>query len=211
MLRTLQRLFYFVNLRMQKNSIFIFCLSLLFVGSCNNKTDQAIIQEDSKAEVEKSPAIFSITEFLKGQLHDLEEMPITPILITKANDRIDSVWRKRENIRAFAKPFLSPVIDSVSMHEYFNSKSFFDQTIDAITIMYDANEKLPKDIVLTHFDVYINPESGKVKRIYMLKKPSPDSTIQLTWTVDKWCSIVTIVQSPGKKATIKEEKMDWSF
>ena len=34
---------------------------------------------------------------------------------------------------------------------------------------------------------------------------------QLTWKVDKWCSIRTIVQEPGKDPKIKEEIMKWDF
>lgn len=181
------------------------------VIACKSKNDHSIIIPANNVEVEKSPAVFPVTDFFKGQLLELEDMPITPVRISTKGNKTDSLWSKRENIREFAKPFLFPLIDSSSMHNYYDSKSFLDQTIDAVTIMYDANDQLPGNISLTHFDVYINPVSNKVKRIYMIKKPSADSTIQLTWTVNKSCSIVTIVQAPNQKPVIKEEKMVWRF
>ena len=196
---------------MQSYRLFIFCFLLISVYACNNKEDASSETIHSSINAEKKPAVFPVTEFINGQLHELEDMPITPLKKITVNDKTDSFWFKREDIREFAKPFLSPVVDSIKMQSYYNSNSFLDQTIQAITFTYDANDKLPADIKLTHFDVYINPESGKVKRIYMVKQPSADSTIQLTWTVDKWCSIVTIIQAHDQKATIKKEKMIWKF
>ena len=196
---------------MQKNNFYIFCFLFLLIGACKNKNNTPVETADYKSSVEKKPAVFPVTEFIKGQLHDVETLPVTPLAITTVGDKIDSVWKRREDIRDFAKPFLTPVIDSASLQSYFTSSSFFDQTINAITFMYDANNKLPATISLTHFDVYINPESGKVKRIYMVKKPSADSTIQLTWTADKWCSIVTLQEGAGKRTAVKEEKMIWKF
>ena len=196
---------------MKINKFFIFCLLLVSLSACKSKNNNSSVTPSVNNEVEISPAVFPVTDFFKGQLIELEDMPITPLRITAQGNRTDSLWSKRENIREFAKPFLSPLIDSVSMQKYYDSKSFLDQTINAITIMYDANDQLPGDISLTHFDVYINPLSNKVKRIYMVKKPSVDSTVQLTWTVNKSCSIVTIVQAPNQKPVIKEDKMIWGF
>jgi hypothetical protein len=196
---------------MQKNKLFLLCFLLISVFACKNNADATSEIVHSNTNTEISPAVFPVTEFINGQLHDLEKMPITPLQIITSDGGIDSFWMKRENIRGFARPFLSPLVDSITMQPYYNSKSFFDQTINAITFIYDANNKLPKNIALTHFDVYINPESGKVNRIYLVKQPSADSTIQLTWTTDKWFSITTIVQMAGKKPTIQKEKMIWQF
>ena len=196
---------------MQKIWLLTFCFLFILVFGCKNKNERVAVNATSKVAVEKGPNVFPVTEFLKGQLNELEGLPITPMKVATVDGKTDSLWSKRENIRAFATPFLSPVIDSITMQNYYTSQSFLDQTIHAITLTYDSNNKLPENIALTHFDVYINPESGNVKRIYMVKNPSVDSTVQLTWTVDKGCSIVTIVQSPGKKPIIREEKMIWKF
>ncbi|MEO6820356.1 MAG: hypothetical protein ABI266_03680 [Ginsengibacter sp.] len=196
---------------MQKNKLFILSFLVLMGFACKNKVEDSSEVVQPITNIEKSPAVFPVTEFIKGQLHELEGIPITPLKKITLNHKTDSLWVKKENIRDFAKPFLFPLIDSTSMQAYFNSHSFLDQTIDAITLTYDANEKLPGTVDLTHFNVYINPLSGEVKRIYLVKKPSADSTIQLTWIADKWCSIVTIVQVPGGKVNIKEEKLIWKF
>jgi|SRR6185312_1532433 len=154
--------------------------------------------------------IFAVTSFLKGQLNMIDTLPITPLKTISENGKTDSAWLKREDIRKNAIPFLSPVIDSANMTSLFSEKSFLDQTINAYTFSYDAKVTLPDSIKLTHWDVYMNPQTNNIERIYMVKETG-DTTIQLTWLVNKSYSIRTIVQEPGKKPKMKEEKMIWNF
>ena len=89
-----------------------------------------------------------------------------------------------------------------------------DQTINAITFSYDAKTKLPDSIKLNHWDVYIDPQKNTVQRIYLVKEETINGesvTTQLTWKVNKWCSIRTIVQQPNKDPQVKEEIMKWDF
>ena len=97
------------------------------------------------------------------------------------------------------------------MHSFFTEKSFLDQTINAYTFSYDPKKQLPDSIDLVHWDVYMNPQTNKVERIYMVKeKDSMDNSVtkQLTWVVNKWFSIRTITQSHQKKPRVEEEKID---
>ena len=89
-----------------------------------------------------------------------------------------------------------------------------DQTINAVTFSFDAKMKLPDSIKLNHWDVYIDPQKNTVQRIYMVKEDivnGANITTQLTWKADKWCSIRTIMQQPGKDPQVKEEIMKWNF
>lgn len=193
-----------------KFKILIFWLFIL--GSCNSNDQQKV---DTSAEPKKSPIYFPVTDYLLGQLHQLDSMPVTPLKIIKdGKNNADSVWLKREDIKQFAQPFLSPVIDSISVSSYFSVKSFLDQTINSITLTYDPKGKLPQDLHLRRWDVYIDPQSGTVKRIYIVKEfgnDHIDSTLQLTWNAGSGCSIRTIEQLPGGQSIIKEEKMIWNF
>jgi hypothetical protein len=141
-------------------------------------------------------------------------MPVTPLQTITENGKIDSIWLKRKDIRKNAMPFLSPVIDSATMYSLFTEKSFLDQTINAFTFSYDPKVRLPDSINLTHWDVYMNPQTNSVERIYMVKeKDEKNQSIvtQLTWLVNKWYSIRTITQVPGQKAHVKEKKLTWDF
>jgi hypothetical protein len=89
-----------------------------------------------------------------------------------------------------------------------------DQTINSITLSYEANDKLPKNISLRRMDIYVEPKENTITKVYLLKETNLDginTKIQLTWKTNAWCSIVTITQIDDKDPVIKEEKMAWAF
>src|SRR5664279_2653360 len=117
----------------------VICLVQLFIlNSCHTSKEKPPVV---KKEVEEQ-SFFPVTDFLLGQLHSTEELPVTPLKITINGNKTDSEWHKKEDIRQFASPFLHPVIDSLSMRNFFTEKSFMDQTINAVTFSYDPKIKL---------------------------------------------------------------------
>lgn len=191
---------------MQKLSAFIVPFLIIFFTACSGKKNNTA----STNIPVQTESIFPVTDFLKGQLRIIDSMGVTPLKIISVNGKKDSIWLKREDIRKNAIPFLTPVIDSANMYSLFSEKSFLDQTINAFTFSYDAKKKLPDSIKLTHWDVYMNPQTNSIDRIYLVKE-NADTTSQLTWLVNKWYSIRTIVQVANGQPRIKEEKMIWDF
>jgi hypothetical protein len=186
-----------------------FCLLFIFSG-CGNSPESALHSNDSAENI----SIFPVTSFLKGQLLEIDSLETTPLKIIVENGKTDSVWLKREDVRAAAAPFLTPVIDSASMSPFFSVKSFLDQTINAYTFTQDPRIKLPDSMELRHWDVYMSPQTNKITRIYLVKEKAEKNaeiTTQLTWLSDQSFSIRTITQAPGKQPVIKEEKMIWNF
>src|SRR5678815_3259839 len=109
--------------------VFFFLLVSAFViAGCNQKKITPLQQES-----ENKNGFFPVTQYLLGQLRELDSMPVTPLKITSINGRTDSIWSKKNEIRAFTQAFLKPVIDSISWSKYFTEKSFLDQTINAFT------------------------------------------------------------------------------
>ncbi len=191
---------------MQKICWFIVAVFVIFFTACSGKKSN-VVSENNSAQSEN---IFPVTNFLKGQLRIIDSMGVTPVKIISANGKTDSIWLKREDIRKNAIPFLTPLIDSATMYSLFAEKSFLDQTINAFTFSYDPKKHLPDSVKLIHWDVYMNPQTNSITRIYLLKE-NADTTTQLTWVVNKWYSIRTIVQIPNQQPLIKEEKMIWDF
>jgi hypothetical protein len=184
------------------------CFFLLI--ACNSQKNTA----SATTEETDSVHIFPVTSFLRAQLRSLDTLPVTPLKVTTVNGKKDSVWLKREDIRKYAIPFLSPEIDSANMYSFFKESSFLDQTINKYTFSYDPKKQLPDSIHLIHWDVYMNPETNSIERIYLVKEKDSGNqniTRQLTWLVNKWYSIRTITQKQGHEAEIKEEKMIWDF
>lgn len=189
----------------------IIFISVLFCSACHGKEQKNIPGDISP---EETISFFPVTDFLLGQLSEIDKLPVTPLKININGTKQDSIWLKREDIRKLALPFLHPVIDSASIAKYFIGKSFLDQTINAITFSYDAKTHLPDSIKLIHWDVYIDPQKNDVRRIYMVKEDSIKAahiTTQLTWMANKWFSIRTIIQPPGKEPEVKEEILKWDF
>jgi hypothetical protein len=196
---------------MQKFFFFLALLSPSFFISCHSAKSPEISYSKDSVDVE---SIFPVTNFLKGQLREIDSMEITPLKIVSVEGKTDSTWLTRADIRPAAASFLTPLIDSATMFSLFSEKSFLDQTINLYTFSFDPKEKLPDSIHLTHWDVYMSPQTNKVTRIYMVKEKrenNTDITTQLTWFSNKWFIIRTISQAPGKKPEVKEEKMIWDF
>lgn len=194
-----------VNLRMQKFAFFFAALILITVAGCKEKSQQKTVQSERKEPL----PVFPVTDYLLGQIAAIEKLAVTPLVIKTSGNQVDSMWIKREQVRDFAKPFLSPVIDSASLNAYFDGRSFLDQTVNAYTFTYDAKGNLPKEISLHEMNVYVEPEKNEVTRIYLVKNEG-DSTIQLTWKAGKWFSIRTIIQK-NDSTEVKEEKVKWNF
>jgi hypothetical protein len=178
--------------------------------SCNEQKSDPIkhIPKDSLQQ----QTFFPVTEYIRGQLSDIDNLPVTPLKITESNGRKDSVWMKKEDIRPFAEPFLHPVIDTSNFKDLFTEKSFLDQTINAFTFSYDPTGTLPDTLQLRRWDVYIDPKKNTIKRIYIVKENRVNGelqTLQLTWKSDAWCKITTIIEREGQPPVVKEEMMKW--
>ncbi len=196
---------------MQKFSKVVVFALFLFSGACNQQ-EQALVPRE--VEPETAVVYFPVTEYIMGQLNELDQEPVTPLKINLNGNHKDSTWLKREDIRRLAQPFLHPLFDSASMAAFFEGKSFLDQTLNAYTFSYDAKPNKPDSIKLKHLDVYIDPQKNSVSRIYMLKEERIDSlpvTIQLTWMPGKWFNVRSIRQLPGKEPVVIEETVKWDF
>ncbi len=193
--------------------IFLFYLATCFVFiSCNHKEDSS---QSTAAIPADKPAItrfFPVTEYLLGQLAEIRTKGINPLRLTKNKNTEDSSWIKMEELETAFASFLVPVIDSSNMIKLFKESKFLDQTIDAYTFSYDPAGPLPDSMRLMRWDVYINPETNSVSRIYLVKKTGDDKMEQLTWLHGKSCRIVTISNGKeGKSIVEKEITIKWDF
>jgi hypothetical protein len=196
---------------MQKLILFV---SLITVIACSCSEQETAAPQKKEKDSTQNQTFFPVTEFIRGQLREIDSLPVTPVKIITYNGKQDSIWMKKEDIRPFAEPFLHPEIDTANLKHLFTEKSFLDQTIDAFTFSYDPIDKLPDTLQLKRWDVYIDPKREEVKRIYIVKQIHTNGDVQtqqLTWKTNQWCKISTITERPGKQTEIKEELMKWDF
>jgi hypothetical protein len=183
---------------------------ILFLNACNNNRKEKTVLQNTA--VEEKPVFFPVTSYLKGQIYEIKEKGITPIKYITINNHTDSVFVTFAGLDEALKEFLHPEIDSVNLTPFFTESKFLDQSINAFTFTYEPKPQLPNYIPFIHWDVYIEPEISKVKRIYLVKKGGGNKTLQLTWQSNQWCKTTTIITHADGTSTVeKEEKILWVY
>ena len=189
---------------------YVIAVVIILFSACNTATKKKIIATENKGE-EKSN-FFPVTSYLKGQVHEIKEKGLTPIKYTTINNHTDSVLIKFETLDELVKEFLQPEIDTANLISFFTETKFLDQTIDAFTFTYEPKPQMPDSLTLQQWDVYIDPTTSKVKRVYIIKKNSENKTLQLTWQSNLWCKTTTIINNADGISVIeKEEKISWAY
>lgn len=185
----------------------------LFLYSCND-SGKSTVDIPAKPHIDTAAPqkFFPLTSYLKGEIFNIKQSGINPLKYTTVNNRTDSVWLKIEELEPALHEFLNPEIDSANLISLFTEKNFMDQSIDAITLTYEPISILPDSMKLSRWDIYIDPKSNKVKRVYMIKDVDENKTLQLTWLTNQWCKIVSIVTNEkGESKIEKEEKFILDF
>jgi hypothetical protein len=189
---------------------YFFIAVILFLNACNNSEEKTTASNNPTTE--EKPSFFPVTAYLKGQIREIKEKGITPIKYITINNHTDSVFVTFAELDEVLKEFLHPEIDSANLIPFFTESKFLDQSINAFTFTYEPKPQTPDSIPLTHWDVYIEPEISKVKRIYLVKRAGQNKTLQLTWQSNQWCKTTTIITNPDGSATVeKEEKLLWVY
>ena len=189
--------------------LIIFFFSAITGLSCSQKTKTpAFTTPEHKSE------FFPVTEFFLGDLNLLDSLPTTPLKISTQKGHMDSSWIKKSEVYPEANDFFDPVIDSAHQAPYFTEKSFLDQTINLYTLSYDPLNKLPQNTHLKRWDVYIDPKTQKIARVYIVKKTveKEGAVIKhLTWIAGTSFTVVTIIESKNQNPIIHEKKVVWKF
>lgn len=183
----------------------------MVLAACNNTAKEQPAPTVAETDTTKQH-FFPVTTFIKGEIYEIKNDGVNPLKYTTANNRTDSVWLKMEEVETAVSEFLTPEITADNLTTLFTEKSFLDQSINAVTLTYEPKSTLPDSMKLRRWDIYIDPNTQKVKRLYMVKEINSELTLQLTWVSKKWCKITSIATDKnGASTVIKEEKLNWDF
>jgi hypothetical protein len=178
--------------------------------SCNNEAKSPVVLTNADGGMAEN--FFPVTSYLKGQIIQLKQDGINPQMITSQHSRHDTAWLKIEEFDNAFSEFLQPEIDSTNLTGLFKETRFADQTLDNYTFTYDPLTTLPATMPLQKWDVYINPGSNAVYRIYMVKKKEKNRLLQLTWKTGEYSKIVYLGQDEnGNEFVEKEVLIKWKF
>ena len=192
-----------------KPIFYYFVFLFIFLG-CNPARDT---ESKTQAPVQKADTgFFPVTRYLKGQIHILKQNGINPLKKTiKDGHVIDSAWLKIENLEWEFKDFLLPEIDTTNLLDYFKESRFLDKSLGMYTFTYEPIKKLPSNLQLTRWDVYISEETSEVSRVFIVKDLG-DTIKQLTWNPGHGTSTVTIIKGKQNKDIVHQEiNINWSF
>ncbi|MEP7142098.1 MAG: hypothetical protein ABI707_04465 [Ferruginibacter sp.] len=191
----------------------VFAITILVLYGCANNNKQPA--SAGGINEKKIDSFFPVTSFIRGQIIILDSLPVTPLQLTTIKEKTDSVWVPKKELKPLLLPFLTPLINETNFTKYFKETKFNDQTINAITFTYDPINIIPDSITLRHWDIYVDPETGNVVKVYIVKKIKENNqlfTQQLTWQTGKQAKISTILDQPdGNMELIKEVVYIWSF
>ncbi|MBU3714755.1 MAG: hypothetical protein FGM46_07375 [Ferruginibacter sp.] len=90
------------------------------------------------------------------------------------------------------------------MSPYFKETSFYDLTLNKITMTYAPFDNLPESISLRQWILYINPETNLIDKAYIEKQITPQKKIQLTWNKGKNCRQVYLTDDENGKSRIEK-------
>lgn len=198
------------------NKSFIAFALLCLIAGCSNKHKQIPDEVNTAINSDSTnTGFFPVTAFLKGQMAELDSFPVTPLLVTTLQNKTDSVWLKKETVGPLLQPFIEEEINENNLTSFFKATKFNDQSVNAITFTYNPKKLLPDSIHLRHWDIYINPETGKINKVYMvrlLNENGKSYTQQLIWQTNKWAKITSFLNKPdGNMEIVKEEKLVWDL
>lgn len=182
-------------------------LPLIFLLSCGAKKEKEATNNQlvsSAAATRDVGSFFPVTDYLSGQIMLIKKGSINPIFYTKTGERTDSCWIRMEEIDSVLQDFMQPRIDSLQLAPYFKESKFEDASLQLITLSYDAGSNLPKEVPWSHWDIYIDPETGEVKRIYMVKYLPENRMQQLHFNAGECWKITNMIT--GKSTQVVNEK-----
>lgn len=188
---------------------YVYIVIFILFFACNNNQQKS---KSTNSAVEEKPSFFPVTAYIKGQILEINEKGVAPLKYVTINNHTDSSMIKLDTLNNLLNDFLTPVIDTTNLATFFTETKFLDKSIDAFTFTYDPKIQLPDSISLTHWDVYIEPATQKVKRIYLVKKVADNKTLQLTWQSNLWCQIITLSTLPNGTSKVENEvKISWDY
>jgi hypothetical protein len=198
-----------------KQTLFLLAV-LIYCSSCGNDEQSNTatpVKTSTTDTVTVAKNFFPVTSFLKGAIADLKKGDITPLRKIIINGKTDSTWLKLEGIDSLFTEFTSPLIDTANLRDRFTETNFKDETLAAYTFTYDPKNGVKNDFAFKHWDVYVDAETQKVKRVYLVKYIANNTVLQLTWQAGKWAKITTLKDKTGNNdlVKIKEESITWSF
>jgi hypothetical protein len=195
-----------------KFSLLVFCIWALCSCTGNDKVSAPVVSTPvAEPSVDTAENYFPVTNYIKGQIAEIRERGLNPLMIVLENGHTDSSWLRVEDFEKQFAPFLTPVIDTANFKSLFKETKFEDQSLDTYTWSYEPYNTLPDTFTLKRWDVYVSTATSKVLRVYWMKETGKNAQEQLMWNSGSSCKIVQLHEQNGNIVVDKEIIIKWDF
>lgn len=187
-----------------RNYTFIIIFICLIASCSQNKSEKS-----NTGETEINASFFPVGNYLLGDVESIKQNGISPKYVHVKNGISDSSFLQLQNIQTNLSDFLTPLIDSIGMNSWVKESKFYDQSIAFFTLSYDVQKEYFEKTAWRKWDVYVDPESQKVDRIFLVKNISDSTVAQLTWIPKSYAKIVII--NNQNSSVVEEKTFIWNY
>ena len=187
-----------------RNYIFITIFVCLITSCSQNNSEKS-----TSTKPESDASFFPVGNYLLGDIASIKQIGISPKYIHFKNGISDSSFLQLQNIETNLSDFLSPMIDSIGMSSWVKESKFYDESIASFTLSYDVQKDYYEKTAWRKWDVYVDPESQKVDRIFLVKNISDSTIAQLTWIPKSYAKIVII--NNQNSSVVEEKTFNWNY
>jgi hypothetical protein len=173
------------------------------LAACSDNKEKKFEQEDK--------TFYPIGSFIRSELNLVDSMPIAVFKYTTKDQKTDTQLLAKPEFRKIAETFLIPDITIEPLKEKYTETVFMDATINTVTFSYVTDDSSAE---IRKIDVFINPETDKVKNIYVEKMTrTGDSSItqKMIWIAGKHFQVSTLVAYKDKAEETMQEKYSWDM
>lgn len=187
---------------MNVKSLLPACL-IIMLASCSGNKEKKFEQQDK--------SFYPIGSFIRTELNMVDSLPIAVFKYTTRDQKADTQLITKPDFRKVAESFLTPDITVDPLKKKYKETVFMDATINTVTFSYvtdDASAEIRK------IDVFINPETDKVKNIYvekMIRGGDSSITQKMIWIAGKHFQVSTLVTHKDKAEESLQEKYSWDM
>ncbi len=183
--------------------ILLLAFFAVMLAACSDNEEKKFEQQDK--------SFYPIGSFIRSELNLVDSLPIAVFKYTTRDQKTDTQLLAKPEFRKIAESFLTPDITIEPLKKKYKETVFMDATINTVTFSYvtdDASAEIRK------IDVFINPETDKVKNIYVEKMTrGGDSSItqKMIWIAGKHFQVSTLVTHKDKAEETLQEKYSWDM
>lgn len=166
-----------------------------------------------KEEVKQEPLISALS-IIKGQINKLDTSLFAFIKYDRFDNRSDTAYLKREEVRKFTEPFLSlpDVTDKKNSKKYIEER-LIDAQLETLSIISTLKDEENSEVVKQIMVIDVaDVSNGKVQSIFIDRNiPSNDSIIEqkLFWQIDKYFTINSTIIKENYPDKTHFTKVTW--